>query len=124
MKSISKKQVGDKLIFTFSVVNRSRSKKVCYSVEKILEMIKRKYDTKDYVFLKSKSSGQVDNSNMCGDYIFEKKHVDNLKNNVIINKTKIEADVQKEQKKEASPPKVAKKTTRRKRAPRKKKTEE
>ena len=102
MKSISKKQVGDKLIITFSVVNRSRSKKVCYSVKKILEIIKNKHDVEDYVFLKNESSGQVDNSNMCGNYVFEKKHVDNLKNNVIINKTKIEADVQKEQKKEKS----------------------
>ena len=136
MKYISKEEQDDRVIFTFSVVNRSRTKRIHYPVEKIVEAIKSKNNLDNYIFLENESSGVVTNSKPEGQYVFKKKAVDILNNNVKINETKIEAyvPVKKEQKKEASPPAKKlpyglKKTEtkpkpKKKRAPRKKKTEE
>tara|TARA_Y100000114_G_C11750320_1_gene323933 strand:+ start:1597 stop:2007 length:411 start_codon:yes stop_codon:yes gene_type:complete len=136
MKYISREEKDDRVVFTFSVVNRSRTKRVYYPVEKIIEAIKNKNNLDNYVFLENESSGVVTNSNPKGKYVFKKKVVDILNDNVKINKTKIEADapVKKEQKKEASSPsktlpyglkKTEPKTRpKKKRATRKKKTEE
>ena len=136
MKYISKQEENDRVIFTFSVVNRSRTKRIHYPVEKIIETIKSKNNLDNYIFLENESSGIVTNSNPEGQYVFQKKTVDILNDNVKINQTKIEvvAPVKKEQKKEASSPTKSlpyglKKTEpkprpKKKRATRKKKTEE
>ena len=136
MKHISRKEKDDRIIFTFSVVNRSRSRKIYYNVDDILKMIKSEHDLENYNFLQNESSGVVDSTNTEGTYIFKKKTIDILNNNVKINQIKIEADapVSKEQKKEASltsetlpyglKSTAKKTTTRKKRTTRKKKTEE
>ena len=133
MKHISRKEKDDRVIFTFSVVNRSRSRKIYYNVDDILKMIKSEHDLENYNFLQNESSGVVDNTNTEGTYIFKKKTIDILNSNVKINQTKVEADapVSKEQKKEASLssetlPYGLKKTdpkTRKRRTTKKKKTE-
>ena len=92
MKHISRKEKDDRIIFTFSVVNRSRSRKIYYNVDDILKMIKSEHDLENYNFLQNESSGVVDSTNTEGTYIFKKKTIDILNNNVKINQIKIEAD--------------------------------
>tara|TARA_R100001129_G_scaffold171479_3_gene141639 strand:+ start:2262 stop:2672 length:411 start_codon:yes stop_codon:yes gene_type:complete len=136
MKYISKKQDGSNIIFTFSVVNRSRNKKFYYTVKNIIEFIKKDNggDLKDYVFLENQSSGVIDNSNPEGRYVFKKKSVDISKDYVKIEPIKNKAETPENKSKvleqEASLPYGLKKTTktttktRRKRATKKKTTEE
>ena len=91
MKNLSVQQKGDRLEFTFSVSSRSRTKKINYSVEDILKIIKRGHDLQNFVFLKNESSGMVDNVNTSGTYVFRRKSVDTP----IKEPTKKPLDIQK-----------------------------
>ena len=101
--------------------------------------IRDEYDLKENISLVSKPAHDLMNHtiNLSGEWIFEIKNktsIDNIKKDVIIKETKIEAKSTIKQDKEASPPTKKlpyglKKTEtkpkpKKKRAPRKKKTEE
>ena len=130
------KQIGDEHYFKVTAACSSKSK-VHYSHQKnVVDIVVNEYDLKGFDFIPDKSDGSLSKYENKGIYVFKKKAVDILKNNVKINETKIEADVlvKKEQKEEASSlskslPYGLKKTEtkpkpKRKRATRKKKTEE
>ena len=73
MKNLSVKKDGDKIRFTFSVSNRSRTKKINYSLEDVLNIIKKSHDLENFIFLKNESSGIIDNVNTSGVYVFKRK---------------------------------------------------
>ena len=118
-------KIDNKIIFNLSTAGRTRLKKYHILHKDILKMLNEKEDLTNYRLLSRESDGDILPSMSTATYVFEKKEVDILKNNVSIKKINDEAkSPEKEQKKEASLPYGLKKTTKRKRATKNKTTEE
>ena len=123
---ISTEEKGDRIYFSISPENRSRVRKYYYSLENIIKALKEKKDLTQYDFLSDLSDKDFYHGMKKAIYVFQKKAVDILENNVKIDSVKIEADAVQveEQKKEASLPNTVNKTTKRKKATKSKTTEE